>query len=471
MTAATGLLATVDVAREAGDHRIGPRTDAADLQVAGGVPLRLVLIAGRSVSKLAAGRAAALAACADLVLTVRPDGRASLIERAAALREVRPTAVLVLADGPDAAAITDLVESLRLGCGSQLPGPTVLVAGDEHARHALGVALSGLAVEAVPDVATAPGRDAVVARLRALRRSGGSVVLRDESVEAAARAVAGVTGRPALIADVSGATSSLAYATAAGAVTAVHAHVGVGANADRVVAGGGLDRVRRWMPRAIDGPALLERVFNRARWPDAVAASPFTLALVMALARECLRRLVADAARAELSLGAARSAPLIVCTGDIARLPRAAQTVLVAIDALEPETTQVVARERPDALIAVGAIASRMAADVMAAIEPQALVATMWPRRSTTVRVSDASGAIEQRVARGGFLLIPTTGAVELAIEGVANAQAAVDLALGVVIDARGRPLELPPRDTERLPAVGRWAAALGTFPAEGGER
>ncbi|MEK7863026.1 MAG: hypothetical protein AAB295_07160, partial [Chloroflexota bacterium] len=252
---------------------------------------------------------------------------------------------------------------------------------------------------------------------------------------------------------------------------AIHAHVGVGANADRVVKGGGLDRVRRWMPRAVDGPALLERVFNRARWPDAVAASPSTLALEMALARECLRRLVAEATRAELSLGAVRSAPLIVCTGDLARFPRSAQTVLVVIDALGPETTQVVARELPDALIAAGAIASRSAADVMAATLPLAIVATLWPRRSATVRVSDASGAVEQRVARGAFLLVPTTGAVELSVEGAADAVTAADLALGVVIDARGRPLELPPRDTERLPAVGRWATALDAFPADASER
>ncbi|MEK7863025.1 MAG: hypothetical protein AAB295_07155, partial [Chloroflexota bacterium] len=205
MTAATGLQATVDVAREASDHRIGPRTDAADLQVAGGVPLRLVLIAGRSAPKLAAGRAAALAACADLVLALRTDARASLIENATALRDARPSAVLVLADRPDAAGLADLAEALRLGCGSQQPRPIVLVAGDERSRRPLAASLAGLSVEVMPDIATPPGRDAVVARLRAMRRSGGSIVLRDESVEAAARAVASATGRPALIADVSGA--------------------------------------------------------------------------------------------------------------------------------------------------------------------------------------------------------------------------------------------------------------------------
>lgn len=465
MTAATGLVATVDVAREASDHRIGPRVDGSDLQVGAGRPLRLALLGGRSDATLAGGRAAALAACADVVLAIRGDARSTLVERAAALRDARPTTVLLVADGQDGSALVDLAEALRLGCAPDRPA--VLVAGHESARRPVLAALAGLPVEAMPDAATSAGRDAIVARLRAMRRDGGSLVLRDESVDAAARAVASATGRAVVIADVSGTTSSLAYASASGALTAVHAHLGVGASADRVVAGGGLDRVRRWMPRAVDTPALLERVFNRARWPDAVAATPQTLALEMALARECLRRLLADAERAEVAFGAARSAPLIVCTGQLARFPRAAQTVLVAVDALAPETVQVIARERPDALIAAGAIASRTPADVMGALAPLALVTSLAPRRVMTVRVSDASGAVEQRVVRGAFLLVPTRGAVELTVQGIASATTAEALELGVVIDARGRPLELPPRDAERLPAVGRWAAAVDALPPE----
>ena len=38
-----------------------------------------------------------------------------------------------------------------------------------------------------------------------------------------------------------------------------------------------------------------------------------------------------------------------------------------------------------------------------------------------------------------------------------------------VIVDARGRPLELPPRDAERLPAIARWYSALAALPIEGG--
>jgi len=37
---------------------------------------------------------------------------------------------------------------------------------------------------------------------------------------------------------------------------------------------------------------------------------------------------------------------------------------------------------------------------------------------------------------------------------------------LGVIVDARRRPLSLPVRDAERVPAVAGWYHALGAMPA-----
>jgi hypothetical protein len=91
----------------------------------------------------------------------------------------------------------------------------------------------------------------------------------------------------------------------------------------------------------------------------------------------------------------------------------------------------------------------------------------MWPRRSAAVRVTDANGAVEERVARGSFLLVPTKGAVEIVMPGTTVRPNAKHLELGVVIDARGRPLALPPRDAERIPTLARWYAALDVLPAE----
>jgi hypothetical protein len=465
---ATGLVPTVDVAHEAAYRRIGSRTDAADLRVTIGAPLRLALLVGRDPANVVAARAAALAASADIVLTLSTEWRRSFVDCATALRDARPDAVLVVAEQRDFAGLLDLIEALRAACATQPRPPAVLVASDERSRPRIAASATPLQVEAIPGPISAPARDAIVSRLRGMRRDGGNVVLRDEAVESAARALAAATSRSTLIVDVSGASTSLALAQPDGPVTAVHSHMGVGLGADRVVARGGLDRVRRWIPRAIDAPALLDRVYNRARWPDAVASSPLTLAIEMALAREAIAQLVRDAERAGIDVAALRAAAAIVATGSLASLPRPSQTVLAVIDALAPTGTQIIAREQDDALVGAGAIASRATADVAATTRELALVATLWPRRPTSVDVIDEHGTISERVSRGGFVLVPTTGNVELRTSGSSGRSTAKSLDVGVVIDARGRPLEIPPHDAERLPTLARWHSALATLPIDG---
>jgi hypothetical protein len=468
LATATGLVPTVDVAHESAGHRIGSRLDAADLRVTIGSPLRLALLVGRDPANVVAARAAALAASADIVLTLSTQWRRSFVDCATALRDARPDAVLVVAEQRDFGGLLDLIEALRAGCATQARPPALLVASDERSLPRIAACATPLRVEAIPGPISAPARDAIVSRLRGMRRDGGDVVLRDEAIEAAARALASATSRSTLLVDVSGSSTSLAYATAEGMITAAHSHLGVGLGADRVVAHGGADRVRRWIPRAIDTPALLDRVFNRARWPDAIAASPLTLTIEMALAREAIAQLLRDSERAGIDVAEVRGAAAIVATGALASLPRPSQTVLAVIDALAPTGTQLVSREERDALVAAGAIASRATADVVKTTRALALVASLSPKRPTNIEVIDASGTITERVERGGFVLVPTNGAVELRTSGAPGRSTAQSLEVGVVIDARGRPLEIPPRDAERLPTLARWYSALATLPTEG---
>lgn len=465
---ATGPQATVDVAHEATNTRVGPRTDGADLKVTSGEPFRVAILGGRDPANIAAAYAAALGANVDVVLELTTAGRSSLIDRATALRDARPEAVLILAEKGDVDGTIDLVEALRMACGSGSGAPTLLVAAEERARALIAASAGALSIEAIPGPLMPHARESIVARLRGLRRVGPAVVLRDEAIEAAARSLAAVSSRSTIVVDVSGGSTSIAFASASGAMIAAHSRLGIGPGADRIVARAGVDRVRRWMPRAIDAPALLERVFNRARWPDAVAPSALALALEMALAREALAHLLREAQRGGLDIAAMRRAQTIVATGELARLPRAAQTALVLIDALDTPGTQVLARERPDALVVAGAIATRdKTADVSGAIEDVALVATLSPKRPLDVTVIDSTGTIAERVGRGAFFLVPTTGPVELRVAGVAARHRVGPFALGVIFDARGRPIELPPRDAERLPTVARWCSALGALPIE----
>ncbi|HEY6958011.1 MAG TPA: hypothetical protein VI814_04235 [Candidatus Limnocylindria bacterium] len=416
--------------------------------------MRLALLAGHDPRHIAASRQIALGACADVVLSAGTERSASFVERAEAIREARPDVVLLVADDRGADHAVELAEALRLATVAQQPRPAVLVSTDErtHARVELSL---GHAVEAFGDVRSADVRAAVVARLRAMARGASDARLRDEGIEQAARTLAASSSRSIAILDVTGTSTSLVVARADGTLIAAHVPLGVGEHADRVVARAGLDRVRRWIPRAIDAPALLERVFNRAHWPDVPATNSLALEIELALARECVSRVLAEATRAELPLAhAARHADTIACTGRLATW-KPSQTALVALDALAPESASVIARETQDAPLAAGGTA----------LEPLTLVAPVSVRRSATVHVTDATGTVDERVGRGAFVLLRTTGAVQLAGDGATRASSD-PLSMGVIVDARGRPLELPPRDAERLPTIQRWYGALDALPS-----
>lgn len=419
--------------------------------------LRVAILAGRDPALLASARAAALGASADVVLLLGGARQLGFVDRAEAIRASRPDAVLLFADARDAEEAVDVAESLRLACDSQLPPPAVLVAADERTSARISASVRRTTVT-FADPRAAGTRTAIVERLREARRAAGERVLRDELVEHAARRLASSASRSTTVVDVTGSATSVVLARADGTIVAAHMPVGIGSNADRVVERAGLDRVRRWIPRAVDAPALLERVFNRAQWPDGEPASALALVIEMALARECVARVLLEAERASLPVAAVRTPDAVVCTGGLASW-RTAQTVLVALDALAPDGVTLIARERADAPVVQGEGEAEMLA----------LVAALWPRRSTAVHVTDGTGATDEAVARGAFFLIPTTGPVELTIAGAPAQTAPGGVALGVVIDARGRPLELPLRDAERLPTLARWHTALDALPAEEG--
>jgi hypothetical protein len=471
VTSSTELVASVEIAHEARTERIPPgATDGPVLRVIAGDDVRVAAMLGKDPKLASAMAFGALAGGASLVgLVGTRDGR-TFVERAELLRDARPDLVVVLAPHRgDAKDLVELAEALRFGCADQHPPPHILISADERVRDRIASSCPAFPIEWLPDVRTFAGREALVARLRAVRRRAqGEVVLRDEALEAAARAMAANAKADVVLLDVTGGQTSVIHARPDGVVLGIHERLGVGAAADRVVARAGLDRVRRWMPRAVEAPALLERVFNRARWPDAIPASVLALSLEMALAREAIAYTLADAERAGVSLEGPWAAPLVVLTGRLAELPRAAQSLLVAIDAFGPTAPTLVARAAGDTLVAAGALAARGRVTAMpAAADPIAIVFAMWPRRSATVRVKDENGVTEERIARGSFVRIPTKGAVEIVISGKTIRPSADHLELGVVIDARGRPLGLPPRDAERLPTLARWNAALDVLPAE----
>ena len=424
----------------------GGQAPVEEAHVGLGRPLRVALLHGRDDASRRVVARVALAAAARTCAVVPTDDPRSFGELAQSFRDAAPDVVLVGSDQKGVAAMAELLEALRLGCGTQQPAPRIFVIADPRVAEELRPPAAGFPFEMSNEVGE------IVTALRAFRRGAHKdLTLRDELIEDAARSLASSIGADAVVVDVSEASTSCVLARADGLEAAHIVPLGLGAAADHVVTRAGLDRVRRWLPRAIDAPALLERVFNRALWPGALPATEAALSLEMALAREAIAHALRDAEYAGLDVAAMRAAPALLVTGRAASFPRAAQTLLVAVDGLEPSGMTTVLRE-PDEGRA----------------ERIALVLSIRPRRSATVRLTHAGGHMEHRVALGSFTLVPISGDIEVSAKGSPINGVGHGGALGVLIDARGRPLLLPNRDAERIPTVLRWHATLRALPSQG---
>ena len=409
-------------------------------RIALGRSLRAALVHGREeASRLAVARLA-LASGAEIVARVRATDPRSFVEAAQALREAKPDVVVIHGGPKDEGALSELLEALRLGCGAQRPMPRIFGLVDTAVAHALRLRADPFDFERF---ATA---SEMVEALRGLRRvENDEATLRDAIIEDAARALATTSGATALAIDVTERSTSLVLARADGRIEAAHlVPLGLGMGADHVVVRASLDNVRRWLPWPIDAPALLERVFSRSRLSEGPATSEAAVLLEMALAREAISHALRDVADAGLDVDAMRSAQSILVTGRAASFPRPGQSLLVLVDGLEPTAVSTVFRE-PDE-----GHAQRIG-----------MVVSVTARRTAKIRIVRASGRNLAQVAPGSFGLVPMGADVEVAVNGAGVRGHGRSGELGVLIDARGRPLSLPERDAERIPAVTRWHAAL----------
>lgn len=390
----------------------------------------------------------------------------------------------------------------------------VVYAGNSQAREQVIEALSGRAelmvvdnVRPALDAERLTGCRQEVARLyaeRVLPKLPGSEALRRLSAaplratcDAAglmARFVAERYGRSVLALDI-GAASTTAHLASPGRYhPTVLGGVGVGQGLGAVLAERGLAGLARWLPFAESERELTHRLLNKMLRPHMLPVTREDLLLEHAAAREALA-LALEALRDERP-GLAYDL-VIVGGATLAHAPHPSLAALTVLDALQPTTEQsVLAIElHLDALGLLGACGALAYADPDAALTlferdllrntPLATcVVTLGEGRPGDLALeaellTTGGGAQRVRVAHGQIARLPLAvgqtaqlvlrpaGGVRIGRNApgaeVASEQAAImGSALGVVIDARGRPLHLPAAAPERQRLLWEWLVALG---------
>jgi hypothetical protein len=272
-----------------------------------------------------------------------------------------------------------------------------------------------------------------------------------------------------------------------GVLTAIQPTAGVGPGGGAVLRAAGAASVLRWLPDTVEEAELREYVLKRMLRPRLLPATSREFEFEHALAREAILL----ALRAPGS-GIAGLQPLDVLVGTggaLAHAPQPAQAALVLLDALQPRGITSLVLDVAQVLGPLGGLASVAPALSAAVAETDAVVAQLGPVVSTvgpaptgqpavriTLEYSDGTRTVAE-VAPGALARLPLApGArallslfpaptIDIGLGPGQQAKASEPLEggmLGLIIDARGRPLVLPQQEEERLARVRDWRRALG---------
>jgi len=272
----------------------------------------------------------------------------------------------------------------------------------------------------------------------------------------------------------------------------------------------GVQNILRWVPFDLDEGALRNRLRNKMIRPTTVPQTREDLLLEQAVAREALRlalahhralasglkgvqqaRSMADVftqTASGSSLVDMMSLGLIIGSGGIlSHAPRREQAALMLIDAFQPEGIT---------SLAVDSIFMMPQLGVLASVLPEASVEVF--RRDCLIPLGSVVAPTgrgrpgepvlewqlgnQQGVLLAGQMLRLPVGS-DAQAEAVLRPRRGFDVgagkgrswegpirggAVGLILDGRGRPLELPVDAEDRVTRAGEWMRAVGAMPGEG---
>jgi hypothetical protein len=288
--------------------------------------------------------------------------------------------------------------------------------------------------------------------------------------------------------DVGGATTTLMMAGEGGEfVPMVNCGVGVGPGVGAVLQLVGIQRIARWLSFDITEDELQQYVLNRMLHPHVVPTSQRDLQISQAFAREALISTV-ELARANSSEWL--NADLILATGGIfAHAPKYGQAALMLLDALQPRGVTSLVLDRTMLIAQLGAIATVAPIAAVQVNENDAVTHRLgtcvipfgtMPQGEIAVRVGleyTNGRQVTVDVMGGTIEVIPLwtneqallslfpAPSVDVGLGRGERARAAEEIdggLVGLIIDARGRPLVLPDNNKLRQQRLLQWMQAIG---------
>lgn len=456
----------------------------------------------------------------QLVGSLSLNDRRKPEERLDAILHTRPD-LIIIAGGIEAGAassLLQLVESVKLAC-SLMPTesrPEVLFAGNqalaEQVRSRIGQAgrfYHAPNVRPAIDVEQlAPAQAKLVEVFRSIRShqlpgvsdlvdwSGkrllptasafGRMVRFLSKVYDPAKGVLGV--------DVGASATTVAAAFGGELHLGVYPQLGLGSGVAGILERYPIEALTRWLAIEVSEDYVRDYLYNKAAYPASLPATPEDLAIEHAVARQAIRAALAQAEAGFPRQGGRAGMnvlpwfePILAAGSVLTRAPSTAHSLLILLDAIQPVGITTLVLDQSSLTPALGVAASVNPILAVQILESPAflslatVVSPVAEARPGTpilhVRVTYETGEETRFDVKQGTLEalpLPQGQSARLRLQPLHRADVGMGGAgrggsvrvvggsLGVVIDARGRPLRLPTDPVRRRELYKKWLWTLG---------
>ena len=273
----------------------------------------------------------------------------------------------------------------------------------------------------------------------------------------------------------------------------VYPQFGLGENLAGILQHTPIEEIMRWLQLDVSPSTLREYLFQKSLYPSSIPATRDEQAMAQAIARQALYlsvRLARKNFPANIRSAHSDRMPVLDLIigggGAIGEGPSLGQSLLLMLDAIQPVGVLPVLLDQNNLLPLLGAAASRNHYLPVQVIESGAfiglgtvisvLASASYGDLVLRARLAYSDGTeARAEVKFGGLEVLPLASGqtARLSLQPLRRADAGLGAgkagaiqvtggALGVVIDARGRPLQLPVDPVRRRELMKRWSYAVG---------
>lgn len=486
-----------------------------------GPNLRAVLIGLMDDISIESGRRLAESTYLTLVEEIGLTDRRGEDEKLDLILKSRPDVLLVVGgtDGGAAASVLSMVDLVSLSTGLMPDNarPHVVFAGNralaahvaERFTEATPVALTANIRPDLEQEDLAPARTRLAEVLSETRAnkvagydelvqwSGGQVMQTADAFGRVVRYLSQVydPAKGVLGIDLGGSHTLLAAGFSGDLRLSVRSDMGLGTSLPGLIQHTRLEDISRWLPEEVSDADILNYVHNKANYPATIPAEKDELYLEFALAREIMSTTLKMARKGwprrdnlRDSILLPQMEPILAAGGILARSPHPGYAALAILDAIQPVgiTTLVLdphgltpalgVAAGPAPMVSVQVLSSGNYVSLGTVVSPVGGNKMGRPVMRVRLDREGAGEGVEGEVRGGQLVIMPLrlgeSGRLTLRPEkgvdvgfggpGKAGALRVSGGVLGLVIDARGRPLALPPDPEARRELAAKWLWDIG---------